>query len=64
MDNNSCAKRTKIETTKKACDWYQNLSKEEKEKKHQCSCEQYKTILEHEHENPPGWVWKKVLQNL
>ena len=56
MDNNSCAKRTKIETTKKACDWYQNLSKEEKEKKHQCGCEQYKTILEHEHENPPGWV--------
>ena len=33
-------------TTRKACERYQNLSKEEKEKQHQCDSEQYKNLSE------------------
>ena len=45
MDNNSCAKRTTRETTKKTCDWYQSLSKEEKEKSINVVVSNIKTFL-------------------
>ena len=37
-----------IKKTKKACERYQNLSKEEKGKKRQYGCECYKHLLEDE----------------
>ena len=38
----------KYRKTKKACEKYQNLSKEEKEKKYQHDCERYKNLSEDE----------------
>ena len=59
-------KKIKKDYTKKTCERYQNLSKEEKEKKQQYGHERYKKLSEDEKQNLVGYTknimeWEKML---
>ena len=51
-----CIQRSKERISKKACEKYQNLSKEEKDKRSQYAHEQYRNLSEEEKEKSVNMV--------
>ena len=59
MSKSLLAKCYQQKTTKKACERYQNLSKEAIEKKQQYGCKRYKNLSENEKNN-----WLSIERNI
>ena len=57
---NNYYQKIKENIRKEVCERYQNLSEEEKDKKHQYACEQYRNLSEEEKEKSINMVANNI----